>query len=88
MTTGTYILAGEVDETEIAGLFTGPAFVDLESDGAGTIVTPSLFTCRTMDLPTGAAEGDAIAVDGVDFIVRAVLHDGTGLTMLRLGRAD
>jgi hypothetical protein len=88
MTTGIYILDGEIEETDIEGMFTGPAFVDLEADGAGSIVTQSLFTCRTIDLPADAAEGDAIAVDAIDFIVRAILHDGTGMTVLRLSRAD
>jgi len=41
------------------------------------------FQCSSADI-SGAAEGDALTVGGVDYIIRVVMEDGTGVTMLQL----
>ena len=38
---------------------------------------------RTQDMPS-AAEGDAIVIGGVNYIIRIVMADGTGMTELML----
>lgn len=45
--------------------------------------------CREADLPTGAIEGDAIAVAGetVSFLCQAIRPDGQGMATIDLRRA-
>ena len=38
---------------------------------------------RTQDMPS-AAEGDAIVIGGVNYIIRVVMTDGTGMTEIML----
>lgn len=44
------------------------------------------FTCRTADVD-GIAEGDTLFVSGVEYTIRAWVHDGTGVTAIRLEKA-
>lgn len=48
--------------------------------------TPEL-SVATENLPTGAARGDAVSVDGVSYTVRDIRPDGHGLTVLTLTEA-
>ena len=41
------------------------------------------FTCRTADVPS-IAEGDILTVSGVQYLIRAWVHDGTGVTTVQL----
>lgn len=41
------------------------------------------FYCRSADV-SGAVEGDAIVVDGLNYIIRVVMPDGTGFTEMEL----
>lgn len=43
------------------------------------------FTCRTADLPK-LTENDLLTVSGIRYLVRAWVHDGTGVTVLQLER--
>lgn len=43
------------------------------------------FTCRTADLPY-LTENDILTVSGTTYLVRAWVHDGTGVTALQLER--
>lgn len=55
-------------------------------DAGGSVsfaVTRPRFVCRTADI-SGAAEGDALAIDGVTYTIRVVMPDGTGMTELML----
>jgi len=55
-------------------------------DAGGTIgfaASSPTFQCSTADV-SGAAEGDALTVGGVNYIIRVVMDDGTGITMLQL----
>ena len=49
----------------------------------GIVVPDIRFVCRTADVPA-AADGDALRVDGTDYVVRVVLTDGVGMTTLVL----
>jgi len=40
-------------------------------------------TVRTADIPN-ATEGDVLAIDGVSYVIRVVMPDGTGITELLL----
>lgn len=41
------------------------------------------LTVRTVDVPS-IGEGEVVVVSGVDYAVRAWIHDGTGVTEIRL----
>jgi len=41
------------------------------------------FVCRTSDV-SSAAEGDALVTGSVDYTIRDVIDDGTGMTTLML----
>ena len=43
------------------------------------------FTCRTADLPN-LTEYDLLSVSGISYLIRAWVHDGTGVTVLQLER--
>lgn len=46
--------------------------------------TEATLTVRAIDLPTGAARGDAVSLAGVDYLVKAIEPDGTGLASVSL----
>lgn len=57
-----------------------------EVDAGGGVpfsVTSPQFHARTVDVST-ASEGDTLEIDGVVYVIRVVMPDGTGLTMLQL----
>jgi hypothetical protein len=49
----------------------------------GVALQQPRFHCRTADV-SSAAEGDALVVGGVNYTIRIVQDDGTGMTMLVL----
>ena len=49
----------------------------------GVAGSSPMFQCSTSDV-ANAAEGDSLVVGGVTYIVRVVMEDGTGVTMLQL----
>ncbi len=61
---------------------TGPAF----NEAPGFILAHPQIVVRTIDVPTDAGEGDAVAVAGVAtrYQVRALIADGTGMTRIEL----
>jgi hypothetical protein len=48
---------------------------------------PSLL-CRTADIPTGGAQGDALTIDAVSWKAVSLMADGTGFTRVTLERAS
>ena len=44
------------------------------------------LTVRTIDVPS-IGEGEAVVVNGVTYAIRAWIHDGTGVTEIRLEKA-
>lgn len=58
----------------------------LDADIGGSVafaVSQPRATCRTADIST-AAEGDAIVIEGLNYIVRVIMNDGTGMGVLVL----
>lgn len=41
------------------------------------------ITCRTSDVPS-IAEGETMTIASVDYVIRAWIHDGTGVTTIQL----
>lgn len=67
----------------VNGIFDNEFF---EADAGGSVMVAMQqprFMCRTADIPT-AAEGDAIVINAVDYTIRVVQPDGTGITTLVL----
>lgn len=78
----TYTPDGGV-ATTITGIF-DDAYEAIEVGGFVPVAsTAPAFHCKTSDV-SAAAEGDALTVSGTDYIVRVVMNDGTGVTMLQL----
>ena len=79
---GVYTPAGGSGST-INGIFdSSDQLVDLGGRVGVTAGDPS-FHCRTSDV-SSAAEGDALVTGGVDYTIRDVIDDGTGMTQLIL----
>lgn len=67
----------------INGIFDND-FIEIDAGGGvGVAMQQPRFHCRTADV-SSAAEGDALVVDSVNYIIRIVQDDGTGMTMLVL----
>tara|TARA_Y100000004_G_C8647879_1_gene299828 strand:- start:64 stop:375 length:312 start_codon:yes stop_codon:yes gene_type:complete len=59
-------------------------FIEVDAGGGvGVALQQPRFHCRTADV-SSAAEGDALVVSGVNYTIRIVQDDGTGMTMLVL----
>lgn len=59
---------------------------DYQAVDGGSIqfaTTEPMAMCRTSDV-SGAAQGDALVVSGVDYTIQVVMDDGTGMTTLAL----
>jgi hypothetical protein len=71
--------------TTITGIFDN-AYEAVDAGGTVPIaITQPHFVCRTSDVPN-AADGDALVVRSINYIVRVVMSDGTGITDLMLER--
>ena len=80
--TATYTPSGG-SGASISGIFDAPdGLVDLGGRVGVTSDDPS-FHCRTSDV-SSAAEGDALVTGGVNYTIRDVIDDGTGMTTLML----
>lgn len=81
----TYRPAGNLSLTmQILGIFDAAHLsVDVGS-GVPVSSTNPILTCRSADLTNGGKEGDRLTIDGVDYLVRDVQPDGTGMTVLEL----
>ena len=69
--------------SSINGIFdNGDGLVDLGGRVGVTSGDPQ-FVCRTSDV-SSAAEGDALVTGSVNYTIRDVIDDGTGMTTLML----
>lgn len=69
--------------SSISGIFdAADGLVDLGGRVGVTSDDPQ-FHCRTSDVAS-AAEGDALVTGGVNYTIRDVIDDGTGMTTLML----
>ena len=67
----------------VNGIFDNEYF---EADAGGMVavaIQQPRFLCRAADV-SSAAEGDAIVINSVDYTIRIVQPDGTGMTTLVL----
>lgn len=69
----------------VLGIFDAPQASRNASDLLDVTLPAPQFVCATADVP-GATEGDSITISAVDYTVRVVLSDGTGVTTLILER--
>jgi hypothetical protein len=78
----TYTPSGGVAST-VNGIFDND-FIEIDAGGGvGVAMQQPRFHCRTADVST-AAEGDAIVINTVSYIIRIVQDDGTCMTMMVL----
>lgn len=78
----TYTRAGVAKQ--ITGIFDRDYFA---ADMGGRVAVSSSqprFTCASAALPSGAGNGDTLAINGTTYTVRVVEPDGTGVTQLVL----
>lgn len=54
--------------------------------GPSTILTEAGLTVRAADVPVGAGAGDTVVIGAVNYSVRAVMPEGTGLAHIVLER--
>tara|TARA_S200002703_G_C3794278_1_gene245195 strand:+ start:2141 stop:2452 length:312 start_codon:yes stop_codon:yes gene_type:complete len=80
--TATYTPSGGA-AASITGIF-DDEFEPIEAGGFVPVAsTAPIFHCKTSDV-SAAAEGDALTVNSTSYIIRVVMNDGTGTTMLQL----
>lgn len=78
----TYTPAGGSAST-ISGIF-DDEYEPIEVGGFVPVASSSpVFQCKTSDV-SSAAEGDALTVNSTSYLIRTVMDDGTGTTMLQL----
>ena len=78
----TYTPDGGAAST-VNGIFDND-FIEVDAGGGvGVALQQPRFQCRTADV-SSAAEGDAIVISSVNYTVRIVQDDGTGMTTLVL----
>ena len=78
----TYTPSGGASVT-VNGIFDND-FIEVETGaGVGVALQQPRFQCRTADVST-AAEGDALVINAVNYTIRIVQDDGTGMTVLVL----
>jgi len=78
----TYTPSGGAGIT-VNGIFDND-FIEVETGaGVGVALQQPRFQCRTADVAS-AAEGDALVINAVNYTIRIVQDDGTGMTVLVL----
>ena len=80
--TATYTPIGG-RHTYVKGIFDNPQASRNATDMMDITIPAPQFVCRTADVPN-AADGDAIVIRSVSYLVRVVLTDGTGVSTLLL----
>lgn len=74
-------------ETQINGIFEND-FEEVETGGMVSFAASSpTFHGRSVDL-ADAGEGDTLTINGSGYVIRVVMNDGTGMTMLKLEAAS
>ena len=82
-TTASYTPSGGSAST-VNGIFDNEFFEVDPLSGVGVVSAQPRLFCTTADLPSGAASGDAITIDGTAYTVRVIQPEGTGVTTLVL----
>ena len=79
--TATYTPLGG-SASNVKGIFDNE-FFEAAVGEVGVAIQQPRFVCRSSDIST-AVEGDALIVNSVDYTIRVVQPDGTGVTTLVL----
>jgi len=80
--TASYTPAGG-SATDIKGIF-DDEYEPIEVGGFVPVSSSApVFQCKTSDV-SAAADGDALTVNSTSYVIRVVMNDGTGVTMLQL----
>lgn len=66
----------------ISGIF-DDEYVEVDGQNVGIASNMPVFQCKTSDV-ISASDGDALVVNAVNYTIRVVKHDGTGMTILML----
>ena len=84
--TDDFAVSVTYDGGTISGIFDNET-VPVDNGGFVTVhqEQPRL-TCRTSDLPS-VGEGEVMVISGVNYAVRAWVHDGTGITTVQLEKS-
>ena len=81
-TTASYAVQGG-SPANISGIFDNE-FIEVDAGGnVGVAIQQPRFLCRTSDV-SSATEGDTITINAVNYTIRIVQDDGTGMTTLIL----
>jgi hypothetical protein len=74
------------DGGKISGIFDNET-IPIDNGGFVTVhqEQPRL-TCKTSDVPS-IGEGEIMLISGTNYVVRAWIHDGTGVTAVQLEKA-
>lgn len=81
-TAASYTPSGGVAAT-VNGIFDND-FIEVDAGGGvGVALQQPRFLCRTADV-SSASEGDALVINTVNYTIRIVQDDGTGITTLVL----
>jgi hypothetical protein len=84
-----------VDEFAVSSTFNGAAVrgifdnetIPVETGGYVSVHQEQpRFTCRTSDV-AGIAESQVVVIAGVTYVVKAWVHDGTGVTVVQLEKS-
>jgi len=81
-----FAVAVTYDGGTIKGIFDNET-IPVDNGGFVTVhqEQPQL-TCKTSDLPS-IGEGEVMVISGVTYVVRAWIHDGTGVTVVQLEKS-
>jgi len=69
--------------SEITGIFDNMYTAEDVGGSIAFAMTQPKLLCRTADI-NGMAEGDVVVVEAVNYYVRIIMPDGTGMTELML----
>lgn len=81
-----FSLGDFAEQVRIDGRIVAAIFDAAYVDPLGTVSSGSMLTCRDQDV-AGLVRSAPVVVRGLNYVVRGIEPDGTGLTMLKLERA-
>lgn len=76
-TTATFTIGGM--DVDVSGIYDNPQASRSVTDMLDITIPSPQFVCRTNDV-TGVAEGDAVVINTINYVVRVHLNDGLGVS--------
>jgi len=74
--------AGDTDEFTFNGIFDDAQMVQDMQTGRYIKAEPTIV-CKTSDIST-LSKSDKVTVNSIEYFIREILDDGTGVTLLRI----